>query len=156
MLVTFVYLSEIVLGKSLGTFTSLTFNDVTMVNFGLVPDYWRGLPYCKTKSACDYDSTTHSCHTLTGMDTAITGDISPDCLARSADACEHFMMPLHTCATNCYCNLMGDGVCDEACNNAACDLDGGDCCSHTFTTDLTLDFDIWEYRDEATAARSNG
>ena len=95
MLVTFVYLSEIVLGKSLGTFTSLTFNDVTMVNFGLVPDYWRGLPYCKTKSACDYDSTTHSCHTLTGMDTAITGDISPDCLATSADAYEHFMMPLH-------------------------------------------------------------
>jgi beta-galactosidase len=34
---------EIVFDKALGTFTSMTFQDTTMVNFGLVPDFWRGL-----------------------------------------------------------------------------------------------------------------
>jgi hypothetical protein len=103
---------------------------------------------CQTKSTCEYDSTTHSCNTLMGVDTTITGDVSSDCLAASANDCQYFMLQndqcdeqcnvdlcgydngmcedtasltLYTCAANCYCHLLGDGVCDEVIGGSGCD-----------------------------------
>merc|ERR1719506_551942 len=31
------------------------------------------------------------------------------------------------CSTGCTADLKGDGICQPACNNAACDYDGNDC-----------------------------
>ena len=38
------------------------------------------------------------------------------------------------CAPGCYDSWPGDTVCDSACNNAACNWDGGDCDDDTTTT----------------------
>ncbi|MEA1958913.1 MAG: LNR domain-containing protein, partial [Chloroflexota bacterium] len=34
---------------------------------------------------------------------------------------------VYQCAAGCPYTSVGDGVCDSACNNAACSYDGGDC-----------------------------
>lgn len=37
------------------------------------------------------------------------------------------------CSVNCTVNMVGDGKCDQACANAICELDGGDCVSSSPT-----------------------
>ena len=41
--------------------------------------------------------------------------------------------PVPNCAEGCPSNWIGDKFCDAACNNTACDFDGGDCLNRTAT-----------------------
>ena len=42
--------------------------------------------------------------------------------------------PVPNCAEGCPSNWIGDKFCDAACNNTACDFDGGDCLNKTATS----------------------
>ena len=44
-------------------------------------------------------------------------------------------LPFKKYLTSCDTSSMGDGVCDDANNDMACDFDGGDCCSATCSGD---------------------
>ena len=47
------------------------------------------------------------------------------------------------CAYGCHNNWPGDGWCDSACNNAACNYDDGDCTNDDNSGGGWLDDDIW-------------
>lgn len=59
---------------------------------------------------------------LTGLGGTIQG---------SDDECQGLAMPATTqaCLPDCACDsdLLGNGLCDVDCNNAACEYDAGDC-----------------------------
>ena len=63
---------------------------------------------------------TVSCRT--GLGGAIQGD---------NDQCQSLAMPLtdQACLPDCVCDsaMLGNGLCDADCNNAACEWDSGDC-----------------------------
>jgi hypothetical protein len=56
----------------------------------------------------------------------------------------------------CFCNMLGDGTCDPECNTDSCALDAGDCCDPIFsTTELIMEFDIWEKSDATNRSSFN-
>lgn len=44
--------------------------------------------------------------------------------------------PVPNCAEGCPGSWIKDGYCDKACNNSACDWDGGDCIGKTAILNL--------------------
>ena len=45
----------------------------------------------------------------------------------STIACNSSQVTITYCAAGCLTSQLGDGICDDACNNAACSYDSGDC-----------------------------
>lgn len=45
--------------------------------------------------------------------------------------------PVPNCAEGCPGSWIKDGYCDKACNNSACDWDGGDCLGKEINTILS-------------------
>ncbi|CAM9941869.1 unnamed protein product [Scytosiphon promiscuus] len=60
------------------------------------------------------------------------GDAGFACIDPSAECMNDVDIESST-ILNCVANNLGDGVCDDANNNAACGYDGGDCCVCTCT-----------------------
>lgn len=46
--------------------------------------------------------------------------------------------PVPNCAEGCPGSWIKDGYCDKACNNTACDWDGGDCIGKTVMLNLEV------------------
>jgi hypothetical protein len=79
-------------------------------------------------------SGTH-CESVCNLDCGVNGKCKVSKKGVVKCKCEHGYSGVHCeqqpddgqCAPGCYASWLGDGDCDSACNNAACNYDDGDC-----------------------------
>jgi len=62
--------------------------------------------------------------------------------------------PVPNCAEGCPGSWIKDGYCDKACNNSACDWDGGDCIGKTAMLNLEKANCVFSYKNNSVICHS--
>ncbi|GBG28878.1 Polycystic kidney disease 2-like 2 protein [Hondaea fermentalgiana] len=127
---------------------------------------------CEKKNGCEFDYQSWSCsgfQEITSSCDEASGGFCTSALLQNGfcdDECnigecgydqgacaDTANLLTYICSDMCYCNMLADDVCDAACDTAACGFDLGDCCERVFTSELDVQFELWNHFTPETVER---